>query len=133
MLPVSPVLPPVPVPEEISNVVSSTEAVITTAAVTAAPMLLLGSDPTLMWSIANLIQILYYLLFFNIEYPENLKQFLQVFSLGRLTFLRGPSISVFSNFATEKLSSPPNFYENDFSGLFTQSADRKSTRLNSSH
>jgi len=107
---------------EISTVVSSTQAVVTTVAVTAAPMLLLGSDPTLLWGIANLIQMLYYLLFFNIEYPENLQRFLQIFSLGRLTFLREPSITIFSDLATEKLPSPPNFYQNDFSGLFTQSA-----------
>jgi len=54
------------------------------------PMLILGADPTLIWALVNLMQMLFYLLFLNVDYPNNLKAFLEIFSIGRVEFLPNP-------------------------------------------
>lgn len=33
---------------------------------------LLGADPSILWALANILQMYYYLLFVNTKYPENL-------------------------------------------------------------
>jgi len=50
---------------------------------TAVPLLIAGADPNVLWALANLMQLLYYLLFFNVEYPWNVKAFLAILSAGR--------------------------------------------------
>jgi len=58
----------------------------------------------------------------NVEYPLVLKEFLEVFSLGRLEFL--PTIANFESVETDQnlLESPPKFYDNEYSGLFFHSS-----------
>jgi len=64
--------------------------------VTAAPIFLAGADPSLLWSLANLMQMFYYLLFFNIEYPDNLNEFLRMFS-WKINILSATSLRSGSN------------------------------------
>ena len=98
------------------------ENVAKTVIVTAAPMFLAGADPSLLWSLANLMQMFYYLLFFNIEYPHNLNEFLRIFSLGRLTFFQQPFSNLVPINDVPSLPSPPKFYENGLTGYFLESA-----------
>jgi len=90
--------------------------------ITAGPIFLAGADASLLWNLANLMQVFYYLLFYNIEYPQNLVEFLKIFSLGRLEFFQEP----FSNWVpideVPQLPSSPKFYDNGVSGFFLQSA-----------
>ena len=84
----------------------------------AAPMLLSGADPSIVWGFVILLQMYYYLLFFNIDYPSNLRSFLRIFSMGRLEFLPNPLNFILEDLDEKRLYSPPNFYNNEFSGLF---------------
>lgn len=60
------------------------------------------------------------MLFFNVQYPANLRDFLRIFSSGRLEFLSVPSQKFIPELYDKNnlIESPPNFFDNDFSGLF---------------
>jgi len=90
----------------------------TAAAAAVGAMFVSGVDPTLLWSLANLMQMFYYLLFLNINYPQNVKKFLGLFSIGRLNFLPNPLAGISEKLQTETLPSPPKFFDNSFTGLF---------------
>jgi len=109
-------------PAIISDVLTGTKAVTIGMVVSAGPMMLSGVDPTLAWGMINLMQMIYYLLFFNIEYSSDLTKFLDLFKIGRLTFLPNPIKLSLPNLDSNRLPSPKNFFDNDFSGLFLQSA-----------
>ena len=66
------------------------------------------------------MQLFYYLLFMNLEFPKNLTEFLEIFSMGRLEFLPNPLSSIYSEDSLESLNleSPPKFFDNEFSGLY---------------
>lgn len=92
------------------------------AAAVAGAMFISGVDPALLWSLANLMQLFYYLLFLNVNYPKNLRRFLGLFSLGRLNFMPNPLSGVIQEVENESLPSPPRFYENSFTGLFVETS-----------
>ena len=71
----------------IQVVTEGTEIVSTIALGSLLIGLLAGADPSLVWGFVSLLQMFYYLLFLNVKYPENLKQFFRIFSMGRLQFL----------------------------------------------
>jgi len=60
------------------------------------------------------------MLFFNVEYPDNVKSFFKIFSAGRLDFLNYPLENGIFTFYDEEnlLDSPKNFRDNEFSGTF---------------
>lgn len=67
---------------------SQATKMISSATVYAAgPLLAMGGDPTLMWGLASMMQMAFYLLFFNVKYPANVEAFLNAFKVGRLEFL----------------------------------------------
>lgn len=59
----------------------------------------------------------YYLLFLNINYPEPMIKFLEVFKAARLDFIPNPLESVVVD-EVDTLPSPKNFNDNEFSGTF---------------
>lgn len=71
-----------------------------------------------------LMQMFYYLLFINVDYPKNIEAFLRIFKFSTLDFLPNPFSSSKSKSNTtetivdksEWLPSPPKFYDNDYSG-----------------
>jgi len=81
--------------------------VATTAAVAAiGPMIVAGADPSIIWALIHIMQMFYYLLFLNVEYPANLQDFLGLFKLGRLEFLPNP---FGNNFEKHRIESPTHF------------------------
>jgi len=80
------------VPIEITSGLKTT-AVIMQASVTTAlasssiAAVVSEGNPTLLWGLMNLCQDCFYLLFLNIEYPQSLNYFLEMFSVGRLRFM----------------------------------------------
>ena len=94
------------------------QVAITMATASTSPMLL--SNPSLAWAIINLLQIFYYLLFFNVAYPNNVQRILKLFSIARLSFI--PNIFPSGWLEQEKyqLESPPKFAENELTGFFLQ-------------
>lgn len=78
-----------------------------------------GVSPSLLWALMNLLQQYSYLLLLSIDYPIVLAEFLEIFRLGNLDFI--PNVAV--NFIEfEEVKSPPKFMENEFTGLFLDSA-----------
>jgi len=108
---------PEPEPSVAESTMSTT---VKTLAISSSVALIAGADPTLIWGLVNLLQMFYYLMFFNVKYPLNLQRFFEIFSLGRLTFL--PSFDGFFPSDQPKLKSPPNFYDNDFTGFLLGTA-----------
>jgi len=76
-----------------------------------------SSNPALLWGFVNLLQRFFYFLFFNVQYPSNLKAFLEICNLGTLSFLP----NLFENIDVQ-LPSPPHFYKNEYPGSFYQSS-----------
>src|SRR5688500_11376520 len=66
------------------------------------------------------MQLLYYLMFFNVDFPDNLNEFFKIFSLGRLQFLPNPFANLNIKGSVQELKSPPKFYENNYTGLFIE-------------
>jgi len=81
-------------------------------------LFLTQTNPTLTWFFINILQKYYYLLFINVEAPENLKVFLSAFSYGKLTFLPDATSSLIDGLNTQKKPSPKRFSENNIDGLF---------------
>jgi len=88
-------------------------AMTTAAATTTAPVL--AVNPSLLWGFVKLLQSFYYFLFFNVEYPVNLKSFLSICRLGTFSFIPNLFASV-----EYDLPSPKNFYENEYNGFIYQ-------------
>jgi len=61
---------------ELGAVGRAVEGAAIAAAAMSGPMLIAGADPTLIWALVNLMQMLFYLLFLNVDYPDNLRSFL---------------------------------------------------------
>jgi len=93
-----------------------------TATAVAGAMFVSGVDPALIWSFVNLMQLFYYLLFLNVNYPNSLRRFLGLFSIGRLNFMPNPLAGVASELENEVLPSPPRFFDNGFTGLFIETS-----------
>ena len=109
-------------PSSVQGISSAAGAVATTAMAATGPVLLAGANPAIIWALINLLQIFYYLLFINTEYPINLQKFLEIFSMGRLDFLPNPIEKITPNIEDELLPSPPKFDENDMNSLFLWNA-----------
>jgi len=104
----------------VESISSAMKAAILAAGASTATSVFGGADPWLLMGLVILLQMIYYLLFFNVDYPENLKGILIVFSVGRFDFLPNPFTWYYEGL--KYLDSPPKFYENDVSGLFLQSS-----------
>ena len=100
---------------------SLSEVATATAASVGIISLVGGMHPALILGLVTLMQMFLYLLFFNIDYPANLDHFLKTFTMVRLDFLPD-AIQPEEDNSEDLLESPPRFYENEFSGLFLQSA-----------
>ena len=87
-----------------------------------APILLSGANPALIWCLLNLMQIFYYLLLINVEYPWNVKQFLGIFSMGRFQFLPNPVSWITPKLEEEAIETPYRFSQADMNSLFLLSA-----------
>src|SRR5690606_6817135 len=59
----------------------------------------------------------FYFLFFNVDYPDNLKAFLEICNIGTFNF----APNLFSSYDTT-MPAPKHFFENDHSGNFYQTA-----------
>ena len=86
------------------------------------PIMLAGTNPSLMWALLNIIQMLYYLLFINVVYPPNLESFFKIFSMGRLEFLPDLPEIVFGNLTQYEQDAPPKFLDNGLNGFFMGTA-----------
>ncbi len=97
-----------------SAAVTTATVIITTASAAVAPMV--AVNPALLCGLMRILQRFFYLQFCNIEFPNNLKSFLAIFSLGKLTFL--PDMIDFQIVEDREGPSPRNFRENGYQGIF---------------
>lgn len=81
---------------------------------------LMGVNPTILWSLMKLFQGLYYFLFFNVKYPDNLKGFFGMFNIAKFPFL--PNVGDKITFGDLDVPSPAHFYENEYPGYFLKAA-----------
>ena len=94
-------------------------AVATTLGVTAS-FLFVGSDPYTAIMFVTVIQSFYYLLFFNVNYPQSVLDVLSAFGVAKLGFIPNPLNWLVDD--VPALGSPPNLFKNSYTGLFLNSA-----------
>jgi len=83
----------------------------------AAAVPVIATNPALLWGLVQFLQGMYYFLFFNVQYPDNLKAFLEICNIGTFSFA--------PNFFEDidiVLPSPPHFWVNGYSGFFLEVA-----------
>ena len=107
-------------PSEMDTLTSGAKAALVATMASSSTMVLAGADPSLLMGLVILLQMLYYIIFFNVNYPNNVESILGVFKVGRFDFLPNPFKWYFDGLP--KLESPPKFEENDIPGLFLYSA-----------
>jgi len=87
------------------------------ASTAAASVPVIASNPALLWGFVKLLQGFFYFLFFNVQYPANVKAFLEICNLGTFDF----APSLFDNIQFS-LPAPPHFFQNGYSGFFLSTA-----------
>jgi len=92
------------------------------ASVGASSMAVIGGNPALLWTLMNLFQQFYYLSFIDVNYPANVQMFLEIFSLGSLSFIPNPLDWFVSDIEVYNLPVPKRYNDNSFSGLFLDNA-----------
>ena len=106
---------------------TATQAVVKTIETTAktmmgvsGSMMFAGANPALLWALISLLQAFYYLIFINVNYPENVEAFFALFKLGNFSFIPNPIGWFFSDIDEETLPAPKRFTENQVDGVFLQ-------------
>jgi len=111
---------------EIQQTVETIQSLTSTAATAmtsvSGSMMFAGANPAILWALINLLQMFYYLVFINVEYPVNVQPFFQLFTMGNLSFIPNPIGWIFPDIDDESLDAPKKFLENDVNGLFFQTA-----------
>jgi len=92
------------------------------ASVGASSMAVLGGNPALLWTLMNLFQQFYYLSFIDVNFPANVQMFLEIFSLGSLSFIPNPLDWFVKDIDVYTLPVPKRYNDNSFSGLFLDNA-----------
>ena len=91
----------------------------TVGASTAASSLpIIAANPALLWGFVKLLQGFFYFLFFNVQYPPNLKAFLEICNVGTFSF----APNFFESIGQTSLPSPPHFYRNGHTGQIYHTA-----------
>ena len=107
--------------ETLDNMVSMGKMASGTTMAMAAGLFFTSSTPAIFMDFLSVIQLLNYLLFINVNYPENVMNFFQIFNMGSFAFLPDPIALLFPNLAEameEPLPAPPKFLDNDMDGRF---------------
>ena len=81
-------------------------------------MVFVGSNPAVLWTLISLLQAFFYLIFINVEYPENVQEFFAIFSMSTFNFLPDPFEWIVPNIENMSLPAPTKFIENNVNGLF---------------
>lgn len=72
---------------------------------------MLTFNPALLWAIINLLQVFYYFLFINVDYPYNAKIFFEILKIGTLDFLPNPFKIFFPNLDNHSIKPEKKFEE----------------------
>lgn len=97
-------------------------AVVISMAAASAIMILISSNPLLLWSLVNLMQAFYYLVFVNVNLPANVQEFFKLFNVGQGSFIPNPVDLFVPDLEDQSLPAPPRYEEYDVDGLFLANA-----------
>lgn len=81
----------------------------------------IAGNPALMLALTSIFQITNYLLYLNVNYPENVNTFFELFSISSLSFIPDPIEVLVPKLYEEMqvpLTSPPKFLDNDTDARF---------------
>lgn len=111
-----------PAQQAVLTPVKATMATVAIAAVaTTGPMIVLAANPYLLWVLLQLFQKFLLLQLINVQYPENVVQFFNLFKACTLNFLPNPFGALLGGYDVleeQSLQGPGVLPENDIDGLF---------------
>jgi len=110
------------VKETIDTMKDLTSKATTIAAASSGSMILLGANPAILWALIGLLQVFFYMIFINVNYPANVQAFFGLLTMGSLDFIPNPIQWFFPDIENESLDAPARFLENDVDGLFLNNA-----------
>jgi hypothetical protein len=84
------------------------------------PVLLAGADPLVAGTVLAVFQLFFFMLFYNVVYPENVKLILGCFGMSVFNFIPNPLEALEEGFPD--LPAPNNFYVNEYTGFFIKTA-----------
>lgn len=73
-------------------IIDGVKSASTVALATSGAFLIAGADPALIWGLMHIMQMFFYLIFMNVDYPEHVEAFLRVFKIATLDFLPNPFV-----------------------------------------
>lgn len=112
------------------TVVSEAQSTMATAGVAAigaavgasGAIAVIGGNPAVLWALVSLIQTFYYLMFINVNYPDNVKFFLKLFTVASFDFIPNPMEWFNPDIEDQSLPTPERFEEYEVDGLFLNNA-----------
>ena len=114
-----------PQEKELLNSASSAGTATTSSAMASSAVIaVIAGNPALLLALMSVFQITNYFLYMNVNYPENVNAFFELFSISSFSFIPNP-IEVLAPEIYEEmqvpLTSPPKFLDNELDARFLNS------------
>ena len=111
-----------PQEKEFLNSASAAGTAATSSAMASSAVIaVIAGNPALLLALMSIFQITNYLLYMNVNYPENVNAFFELFSISSFSFIPNPIEVLLPKLYEEMqvpLTSPPKFLDNDMDARF---------------